>query len=53
MQKDTEDKDDKGWAIQLGFYTGILFGIRTYELTNATYHVFYLPFIDLAIIIDK
>jgi len=53
MQKDTEDKDDKGWGIQLGFYTGILFGVRTYEMVDATYHVFYLPFIDLALIIDK
>ena len=53
MSKNTEDKEDKGWGLQLGFYTGILFGIRTYEMVDATYHVFYLPFIDLALIIDK
>jgi hypothetical protein len=53
MSKNTEDKEDKGWGIQLGFYTGILFGVRTYEMVDATYHVFYLPFIDLALIIDK
>ena len=53
MSKSTEDKEDKGWGIQLGFYTGILFGVRTYEMMDATYHVFYLPFIDLALIIDK
>ena len=53
MSKNTEDKEDKGWGIQLGFYTGILFGVRTYEMIDATYHVFYLPFIDLALIIDK
>jgi hypothetical protein len=53
MSKNTEDKEDKGWGLQLGFYTGILFGVRTYEMIDATYHVFYLPFIDLALIIDK
>jgi len=53
MSKNTEDKEDKGWGLQLGFYTGILFGIRTYEMVDATYHVFYLPFVDLALIIDK
>ena len=53
MQKDIEDKEDKGWALQLGFYSGILIGMRTYEMVDATCHVFYLPFIDLALIIDK
>jgi hypothetical protein len=53
MLKNTEDKEDKGWALQLGFYSGILIGMRTYELTDTICHVFYLPFVDLAIIIDK
>jgi hypothetical protein len=53
MRKNIEDKEDKGWALQLGFYAGILIGMRTYELTDTTCHVFYLPFIDLALIIDK
>ena len=47
------DKEEKGWALQLGFYTGILIGIRTYDLADATCHVFYLPFIDVALVIDK
>ena len=53
MSKHTEDKEDKGWAIQLGFYTGILIGMRTYNMHDTICHVFYLPFIDLALIIDK
>jgi len=53
MSKNIEDKEDKGWAIQLGFYSGILIGMRTYELVDTTCHVFYLPFVDVAVIIDK
>ena len=53
MSKNTEDKENKGWALQLGFYAGILIGMRTYELVDTTCHVFYLPFVDLAVIIDK
>jgi hypothetical protein len=44
------DKQDKpAWAISFGFYPGVLIGMRTYEEENQTTHVFYLPFIDLAI----
>jgi hypothetical protein len=41
------------WAISFGFYPGVLIGMRTYEEDNQTTHVFYLPFIDLAIEIYK
>ena len=54
MSKNTEDKENSPeWAISLGFYPGILFGMRTYEEDNQTTHVFYLPFVDLAIEIYK
>jgi len=50
MSKNTEGKENNpGWAVSLGFYPGILIGARTYEEENQTTHVFYLPFIDLAI----
>jgi len=39
------------WAISLGFYPGILLGIRTYEWSNATQYVLYLPFIDISIMV--
>jgi hypothetical protein len=53
MSKNTEDKVGKGWSISIGLYPGILFGMRSYEEQEFTTHVFYLPFIDLAIEIDK
>jgi hypothetical protein len=50
MLKNQEVKgDDPSWSISLGFYPGILFGIRTYVEEKQTAYVFYLPFIDLAI----
>jgi hypothetical protein len=53
MSRNIEDKEDKGWALQLGFYTGILIGMRTYVMEDSICHVFYLPFIDIALIIDN
>ena len=44
---------DKGWTITIGFYPGILFGLRTYEEEEFTTWVFYLPFVDFALEIDK
>jgi len=54
MSKNTEGKENSpGWALSMGFYPGILIGMRTYEEENQTTHVFYLPFIDLAIEVYK
>jgi hypothetical protein len=54
MLKNTEGKENNTmWSISLGFYPGILFGMRSYEEEHQTAHVFYLPFIDLAIEIYK
>jgi len=53
MSKNTEDKANKGWSVSIGLYPGILLGMRSYEEKSFTTHVFYLPFIDLAIEIDK
>jgi len=41
------------WSISLGFYPGILFGMRSYQEEKQTAHVFYLPFIDLALEVYK
>jgi hypothetical protein len=43
----------KMWAIEIGLYPGILFGIRTYKTELDTTHVFYLPFVDIALIIEN
>jgi hypothetical protein len=44
-----ESKQNKSWSISLGFYPGILLGIRSYNEEQQTTHVLYIPFIDLAI----
>ena len=47
------DKEIKNWMVELGFYPGILLGIRTYEEEKFTTYVIYLPFIDVALEIFK
>jgi hypothetical protein len=39
----------KQWSISIGFYPGVLAGIRTYREEERTVHVLYLPFIDIAL----
>ena len=54
MSNNTKGKEGKrDWSMALGLYPGILFGMRTYIEDTQTTHVFYLPFIDLAIEIYK
>lgn len=53
MSKHTEDKENKYWSIAIGLYPGILFGFRTYEEQTFNTHVLYLPFVDIALEIDK
>ena len=44
-----ENKNNQpSWSISLGFYPGILLGMRSYIEEKQTAHVFYLPFIDIA-----
>ncbi len=51
MSKNTEDRESR-WSVSFGTYPGILFGARTYEGPTHTQHVFYLPFVDVAIEIE-
>ena len=48
-----EKKIKDNWSLSLGFYPGILVGIRTYEEGDAVVYVLYLPFIDIALEIYK
>ena len=41
----------KNVDISIGFYPGILLGVRTYKNPLRVSHVFYLPLIDLCITI--
>ena len=48
-----ENEKKLAWVIELGLYPGILFGFRTYPEEDFVTHVLYLPFIDLALIIER
>jgi hypothetical protein len=44
------------WELSFGFYPGIVVGFRTYPPTTedgVTNHVFYLPFIDLCLTVQR
>ena len=43
------DNEKWNWSLSIGFYPGILFGIRTYEEEDRLTHVFYIPFVDIAL----
>ena len=51
MSKETEDKDDINFELELGFYPGICVGVRTYPEKNYSQHVLYLPFVELCLTI--
>ena len=42
-------KQNKGWSLSLGFYPGVLFGMRSYNEEHQTTHVLYIPLVDLAL----
>ena len=48
MSKNIKGKVDNEWSVSLGFYPGVLFGMRSYHGDTHTQHVIYLPFVDLA-----
>ncbi len=43
----------KNIDVSIGFYPGILIGLRTYKNPTAISHVFYLPLVDLCITIQN
>ena len=43
------NKKSKNWSLSIGFYPGILFGIRTYNEADKTVHVLYIPLVDFAL----
>jgi len=48
-----EDEDKPAWALEIGFYPGILFGFRSYPHSDATSHVLYVPFINIVLTMYK
>ena len=49
------NNEDKkvAWSIEIGFYPGILLGVRSYPEEDQTTHVLYLPLVDLALTVYK
>ena len=41
------------WEFSMGFYPGVLFGMRTYREQKRNNHVVYLPFVDFCLTIFK
>jgi hypothetical protein len=46
-------KEKRNWSLSVGFYPGILFGIRSYNEEQQTTHVLYIPLVDVALEIYK
>ena len=44
-----EEEKDLIWRLEIGWYPGILFGVRTYKEEGYSIHVLYLPFFELAL----
>ena len=42
-------KNKSNWEISIGFYPGVLMGMRSYYAENLTSHVLYVPFFDIAL----
>jgi hypothetical protein len=49
MSKNTEGKVKDNWSLSIGFYPGVVIGIRSYEEEDQITHVLYLPFVDIAL----
>ena len=41
------------WEFSVGFYPGVLLGMRSYTERNKNNHVMYLPFVDFCLTIFK
>jgi len=48
-----ENESYKFWSLEIGFYPGILLGIRSYYEEDQVTHVLYMPLIDLALTLYK
>tara|TARA_R110000796_G_scaffold3461_1_gene13495 strand:- start:221 stop:373 length:153 start_codon:yes stop_codon:yes gene_type:complete len=48
-----ENENESAWALEIGFYPGILIGARSYDMGDFKIHVLYLPFVDLALTFYK
>jgi len=40
---------NKNWELTMGFYPGVIIGIRSYNQEDSVQHVIYLPFVDMCL----
>jgi len=45
--------EGKSWVLEIGLYPGILIGFRSYPEENIITHVLYMPFVDIALIMER
>ena len=45
--------EKNNWKLSVGFYPGLLLGLRTYNEPEQIAHVLYMPFVDVALEIYK
>ena len=48
-----DKQEKKNWTLSVGFYPGILIGMRTYVEDKQDSYVLYLPFVDIALEVFK
>ena len=53
LPKEYMGKETKNWTLSVGFYPGLLFGLRTYDEPEQNSYVFYIPFVDVALEVYK
>jgi len=41
------------WELSVGFYPGILIGVRSYIEKDYKQHVLYLPFVDICLEVEN
>ena len=48
-----DKQEKKNWSLSVGFYPGIVIGMRTYVEDEQDSYVLYLPFVDIALEVFK
>jgi len=48
-----EKKIKDNWSLSVGFYPGLLLGMRTYDEPKQITYVIYIPFVDIALEVYK
>ncbi len=50
---DLTPEDGSAWEFSIGYYPGVLFGMRTYPAEDVNIHVLYIPFVDFVLRVAK